>query len=227
MNYRQTLVPGLATGTTTTGGLTPVTDTSLAMWTPGCRSDLPGRSFPEQYAWSGALPMIRNGPLIGTICPYPDTASYTITIRVRREAFPINPTSNRFAALFFAVPDDRGVHHLSGSGVSATADGYIAMVNSRTTGTTMQLQTVTNGTATSLGTITSGAVTWTADTWITLAVTINGTSVSFSATNATPPSEQRGRLDWRGAYAFHIRHASSVPWSTGSTPDDPGALCPT
>lgn len=206
LNYRQPLVPGLATETTTTGGLTPVTDTSLAMWNAGfARTDLPGRWFPEQYAWSGATPMIRNGPLIGTICPYPDTASYTIRIRVRREVFPINPTSNRFAALFFAVPDDRGVHHLSGSGVSATADGYIAMINSRTVGTTLQLQTVTNGTATSLGTITSGAVTWTADTWITLEVTVNGANISFSATNATTTETINAvNSDWRGAYAFHI-----------------------
>jgi hypothetical protein len=203
LNYRDAKIVGLATRTTATGALTPFTDTQTAMWTAGfARADLPGRWFPLNYGWSGSTSMIRNSQLLGTICPVPDPLNYRIEVRVRRDS-DADP-DNRSTGLFFAVPDDRGVQHLAGSSVNPNADGYIAALNTRTTGTTMILQRVTNGVATTLGSITTGTVTWVANTWITLAVNVTPAGVTFTATNGVlTNSITNADLTWRGAYAYY------------------------
>lgn len=204
LNYRQVFLPGVAVKAANTGGMTPVSDTTTAMWDIGfARNDLPGRWFPEQYAWSGAISRIRNGQLLGNICPVPDPLNYRIEVRVRRETFA--GTNNRTVGLFVAVPDDRDVSHLVGSAVNVNADGYVAALNTRTTGTTMILQRVTNGVATTLGSITTGTVTWVANVWITLAINVTPTGLTFTATNgALTNTITSGDLTWRGAYAHYL-----------------------
>lgn len=203
LNYRQPQIPGLATRTTATGALTTVTDSQTAMWNAGfARTDQPGRWFGLNYGWSGSTAVIRNGQLLGTICPIPNATSYRIEIRVRRDA-DADP-DNRSASLFFAVPDDRGVAHLSGGSVNPNADGYIADVNTRTTGITSSLRRVTNGVTTTLGSITSGTVTWVAGTWITLAVEVTPAGITYTVTNgALTNTITSADTTWRGAYAYH------------------------
>lgn len=202
LDYRQTLIPGLDTRTTVAGGLTVETDVETAMWNAGfARTDLPGRWFPMQYAWSGSTPVIRNAQLLGTIGPVPNATNYQLRVRMRRDA-DADP-DNRSAGLFFAVPDDRGVSHLSGSAVNPDADGYIAAINSRTTGTRMQLQVVTNGVSTSLGSVTTGATAYPADTWVEVTITVTPTDVTFAAsTNATPITA--ANTAFRGGYVYYV-----------------------
>lgn len=198
--YRQVRMPGLATKTSVIGGLTAVTDESTAMWNAGfSRTDLDGRWFPLEYGWSGTSPRIRNSQLLGHLCPHPNTTNYTISLRVRR-ASDADP-DNRTAALFFAVPDDRGISHI-GAVPNPGANGYIAALNSRTSGTRMQLLVVTAGSQTALGSVTTGATAYPADTWVTLTVTVTPTTVSMtSSTNTAVISASN--TAWRGGYAYY------------------------
>lgn len=204
LNYRQPQLPGVEMKTANIGALTPVSDTTTAMWNVGfARNDLPGRWFPLNYAWSGSTSVIRNNQLLGNICPIPDTTNYRIEIRIRRDS-DADP-DNRSAGIFFAAPDDRGIHHLVGNPVSPTADGYSAELNTRVTGTTMILRRVTDGVATTLGSVVAGAVNFVANTWITLAVNVAPSGITFTAVNGAATSTiTSADTTWRGAYAFHI-----------------------
>jgi hypothetical protein len=202
LNYRQTFIPGLATRTTATGALTPVTDAETAMWHPGfARLDQPGRWFPLQYGWSGSLPMIRNNQLLGTICPIPNTTNYRLTLRVRRTGDA--DTDNRSAGLFFAAPDDRGIQHLSGSPVNPNADGYIAFLHSRSSGVRMQLQTATNGSTVTSGSVLTGPAVYIPDTWITMTVTVTPSGITMTASTTTEVINSVSTT-WRGAYVYYI-----------------------
>lgn len=215
LNYRQPMITGLETRTPAVGALTPVTDNSAAMWNAGfARADLPGRWFPLQYGWSGSTAVVRNGQLLGTICPLPDATNYRIEIRVRRDT-DADP-DNRSASLFFAAPDDRGVAHFVGDSVNPNADGYIADINTRTTGITMSLRRSDNGLTTTLGSITSGTVTWVTNTWITLAVNVTPAGITYTATNgALTNTITSGDTTWRGAYAYHTWDDQSGPMVHG------------
>lgn len=201
LNYRQTLIPGLATKTAALGALTPVTDESTAMWNAGfARTDLDGRWFPLQYGWSDALPVVRNAQLLGQLCPLPNATNYRLRVRMRRAADA--QVNNRSAGLFFAVPDDRGVSHI-GAIPNAAANGYIAAINSRTTGTRMQLLTVNAGSQTALGSVTTGATAYPADTWVTVTVTVTPTTVTMTSSTNTATISASNTL-WRGAYAYYV-----------------------
>lgn len=203
LDYRDVFMPGIEMRTVNVGTLTPVTETSGAVWNAGfSRTDLPGRWFPEGYGWSGSLSRLRNSQLLGNICPIPNTTDYRLEIRMRRETFA--GTGSRSAGLFFAVPDDRDVSHLSGSSVNPNADGYIVRLETRTTGVTMSLLRLTNGTQTILGSVSAGTVTWVADAWITIAAEVRPSGITVTATNgALVNTITSADTTWRGAYAHY------------------------
>lgn len=202
LNYRQPLIPGLSTRTTAVGALTPVTDVETAMWHPGfARTDLPGRWFPLEYGWVGADTAIRPAQLLGTISPIPNATNYRLRIRLRRVSDA--DTDNRSAGLFFASLDDRGVSSLLSSPINPDANGYLAFLHSRSTGTRMQLQSVTSGVSATLGSVTTGPAVYVADTWITMTVTVTPTTVTIAA-STTPEVIAVANAAFRGAYVYYV-----------------------
>lgn len=207
LNYRQNFVPGLATKTTATGALTPITDEDSVMWRPGfARNDLEGRWFPPLYGAVGAAELVRVHQLLGNICPIPNATNYRITLRVRRENSTLySPT--QAAVLFFASPDDRDVSFLQTSSTNTVMNGYTATLRTQpTSGTTTstQLHRITGGIQTSLGLITGGA-SWRVNEWATIRVTVTPTGITFAATDSVTTSTITSTdTTWRGAYAAHL-----------------------
>lgn len=202
LDYRQTFISGLETRTTATGALTPVTDTDPAMWNAGfARTDLPGRWFPLEYGWNGADTAIRPAQVLGTISPIPNATNYQLRVRLRRQSDA--DTDNRSAGLFFAALDDRGISSFVSSPTNPNANGYLAFLHSRSTGTRMQLQSVTNGVSVTLGTVVVGPAVYVADTWITMTVTVTPTTVTIAA-STTSEVINVANAAFRGSYVYYV-----------------------
>lgn len=206
LDYRQNLVPGVASKTTATGALTPVTDPSSSMWDGGfARNDLPGRWFPVRYGAEGTTPRTRVHQILGTICPIPNTTNYRITLRARREtSAPLS--SNQVCGVSFALPDDRDISNLSTQPVKANYNGYQVLLRSQPASgsfASLQLYRVTAGLTTSLGSVTNGA-SWRVGEWATIVVTVTPADVTASATDSlTTSTITSADTTYRGAYAMY------------------------
>lgn len=202
LNYRQTLIPGLETKSSVIGGLTPVTDSSTAMWNAGfARNDLEGRWFPLQYGWSGTTPMLRNAQLLGNLSPIPDATNYRLRIRLRRAA-DADP-DNRSAGLFLAAPTDLGISALSGLPGNPNANGYMALIHARATGSRMQFILVNSGSSSTSVSISTGVVAYPADTWVDVTVTVTPTNLTLT-TSTNPGVLNFANSAWRGAYVYYV-----------------------
>lgn len=219
LDYRQTFIPGLETRTAVNGGMTPLNSTQTAVFTQGfARQDLPGRWFPEQYGWPPGTNLASNNQLLGTIAPLPNTTDYTLRTRTY-----LDPSSTvegqQVCGIFFASPDDRDISqvweeptpdHVNGYEVSLYVDPSLGL----------DLFRLDDGSATFLGA--DSSANWVAGEWTDLTVTVQGASITVSATNSTGTATvDVSDSTHRGPYAFAIWQDRNAPMVHGySNPVD-------
>lgn len=206
LDYRLTYIPGLETRTAITGAFTTVTDATTAVWDGGfARLDLPGRWFPPRYGWVDGVTRFGQAQTLGTISPIPDTANFELRMRVRRHSGTLL-SSARFAGFFWGAVDDRDISHVANPGVqNPLRDGYGCVVREPTsTGVRQGVYRYDNGVETALSTTTGGPG-WLADQWVTLIVTVTGSSINFQAVGPSSSAVlSTSSATYRGPYVFYF-----------------------
>ena len=204
LDYRQTFIPGLATGTTATGALTPRTDQQTAFFNAGfARRDQPGRWFPERYGWVDGQPLYPNTQLLGTICPIPNATDYRIHLRVWRSDRGTSITTAMFGGLFFGALDDRDVSNFAPNQL-----GYSAQLHPPASSAGwkhMSLERHDGHGYTSTLAESDAGPGWAYEEWTDLVVTVQGSSITVTATASTGTATITANdTTYRGPYAAYI-----------------------
>lgn len=206
LDYRLTFIPGLETRTAIAGAFTTITDETTAVWDGGfARTDLPGRWFPPRYGWVDGVTRFGQAQTLGTISPIPDTVNFQLRMRVRRHGG-TTVSNGRWAGFFWGAADDRDISHVAivGQPPNPLRDGYGCVVREPTTsGTRMGVYRYDNGVETALST-TAGGPGWLADEWVTLIVTVTGSSINFQAVGPSSSAVlSTSSATYRGPYVFY------------------------
>lgn len=204
LDYRQTIIPGLATRGSVTGGVTPKVITGSAVFNTGfARTDATGRWFPPQYGWEGSTGRYANHQLLGTVCPMPDTANFELRLRMRHGPSSLLDSS-RWAGIFWGAADDRDISQLRGGAVNTARSGYNCVVFEPVgQSPRMGIYRHDAGVSTALNTHTGGPG-WAIEEWIELVVTVTGTQISFNASGAgTGAGISAVDGTYRGPYACY------------------------
>lgn len=210
LDYRQDFIPGLETGTSILGGLTPVTDRQTAVFDAGfARSDMRGRWFPARYGWINNIALSMNNQVLGTICPIPNVTDYRIRMRIWRPEAESSLSQSQYAGIFFAALDDRNLD--GDNGYAEYRRGYSARVNPPTAvWPRMQLRRHDDSSpGTTLATSTAGPG-WGFAAWTDLEITVQGPTLTFTASGAGGSATITATDEtYRGPYAFYIWHETT------------------
>lgn len=205
LDYRQAFIPGLATGTTATGALTPVTDQRSAVFDGGfARRDELGRWFPARYGRVDNFEQWNNHQVLGTICPIPDAVNYRIRLRVWRPSTS-SWGSIEHAGIFFGCANDYNIAQLG----NPAAEGYAAVIRPVFgSSANMEISRYDAGWDTLLAESSDGPG-WVFNSWTDLSVTVQGGQISFTSSNGgTSDTITAVDSTYRGPYAFHIWYKS-------------------
>jgi len=209
LDYRQTLIPGLATRGATVGAISPRTATYSTVYEQGfARQDETGRWFPERYGWVDGAPPIPNSQLLGTICPIPNTTDYRIRLRVWRPERESSVTTAAFAGIGFALLDDRDIANFVPNQL-----GYAARLHppSSTAGWEhMSLVRYDGSGANTTLAESNDPPGWAYEEWTELSVTVQGSTITFTATASTGTATiSANDATYRGSYASYIWYETS------------------